>query len=177
MTDLIEHKFSLSDNQKKKLGQSIKNKTDLTLRLASNNLVGDIPILLTKTQKNKVLKSLNLQHGVDLKLSKFQLQKLTKHGGFLPLLPLIMAGIGAIGSLAAGGAQIAKAVNQSKTNTNLLNETKRHNEMIENKLITGKGCDKKYKVCKTCNGKGRCASRRKGSGLFLGGRPLPIRVV
>ena len=158
MINYIEHKFNLSDNQKKKLGDALKNKKDLKLRLSSSNLVGDIPILLNKSQKTKVLKSLNMKHGCDLNLSKTQIQQLTKHGGFLPLLPLILGGLSAIGSLAAGGSQIAKAINQSKSNKLQLDETKRHNEMIENKLIKGSS----YKVCKSCNGKG----------LFLGKRPI-----
>jgi hypothetical protein len=93
-----------------------------------------------------------------LELSNAQLQQLKKHGGFLPLLPLILGGLSAVGSLAAGGSQIAKAVNQAKANERELQETKRHNEMVESKLFSGKGL---YKKCTVC----------KGKGLFLGRSP------
>ena len=153
----IEHKFNLSDNQRGKLGKAIKNKTSLKIRLSTNNLQGGIPLLLTKMQKANVLKAINNKNGIDLNLSKTQLDKLTKHGGFLPLLPLILGGISAIGSLAAGSSQIAKAVNQAKTNAQQLLETKRHNELMEAKMGTGA-----YKKCNKCNGKG----------LFLAQRPM-----
>jgi hypothetical protein len=155
MTEYTEHKINLSDNQKKNLGKALRNKTSLKIRLSNNNLNGTIPILLTKSQKSSIDKSIKNKTGLELSLSQKQINSLMKHGGFLPLLPLILGGISAIGSLAAGGSQIAKAVNQAKTNAKELSETKRHNEMIENKLISGKSL---YSKCKSCNGKG----------LFLG---------
>lgn len=151
----IEHKVNLKDNQKRKLGNAIKNKESVTLRISKTNLNGDIPILLTKSQKSNVDKAIQNKTGIDLKLTNAQLQKLKRHGGFLPLLPLILGGLSAIGSLVAGGSQIAKAVNQAKANERQLQETKRHNEMMESKLLAGKGL---YKKCDKCQGKG----------LFLG---------
>jgi len=153
-----EHKINLSKNQKKNLGKAIKNKKSLTLRLSKNNLNGDIPILLTNAQKNNINKAIKNKTGIDLNLSNTQLQNLKKHGGFLPLLPLILGGLSAVGSLAAGGSQIAKAINQAKANERQLSETKRHNEMMESKLFSGKGL---YKKCAKCHGKG----------LFLGRSP------
>ncbi len=76
------------------------------------------------TQKNKIIKAINKNTGIDINLSKTQLQKLKKHGGFLPFLPLILGGLSAIGSLVAGFSQKAKAVNQAKTNERQLQETK-----------------------------------------------------
>ena len=119
---------------------------------------GDVPILLTKSQKTNIDKAIQNKAGINLELSNAQLQQLKKHGGFLPLLPLILGGLSAVGSLAAGGSQIAKAVNQAKANERELQETKRHNEMIESKLLSGKGL---YKKCTVCQGKG----------LFLGRSP------
>jgi hypothetical protein len=154
----IEHKISLTENQKKNLDSALKNKKPLSIRLSKNSLNGDIPILLTKSQKNKVDQAIKNKTGIDLKLSSAQLQKLLKHGGFLPLLPLILGGLSAVGSLAAGGSQIAKAVNQAKTNEKQLAESKRHNEMMESKLFSGKGL---YKECTKCHGRG----------VFLGKSP------
>jgi hypothetical protein len=154
----IEHKVNLTENQKKNLGKAIKNKQSLTFRLSKNSLNGDIPLLLTQTQINNINKAIKNKTGIDLKLSNSQLQKLKKYGGFLPLLPLILGGLSAVGSLAAGGSQIAKAVNQAKANERQLEESKRHNEMMESKLFSGKGL---YKKCDKCHGKG----------LFLGKSP------
>ena len=135
----IEHKVNLTKNQMKNLGNAIKNKKPVTLRISKNNLNGDVPILLTKSQKTNVDKAIQNKAGINLELSNAQLQQLKKHGGFLPLLPLILGGLSAVGSLAAGGSQIAKAVNQAKANERELQETKRHNEMMESKLLDGKG--------------------------------------
>ena len=155
----IEYKINLTENQKKKLGNALKNKKPLSLSLSKNSLNGDIPILLTKSQKSNIDKAVQNRNGIDLTLSNTQLQKLKKHGGFLPLLPLILGGLSAVGSLAAGGSQIAKAINQSKANEKQLQESKRHNEIMESKLFSGKGL---YKKCNACHGKG----------LFLGKAPI-----
>lgn len=54
-----------------------------------------------------------------------------KTGGFLPILPAIFAGLSALGGLAGGAAGIAKAVNDSKAATQKLQESQRHNKMME----------------------------------------------
>lgn len=54
-----------------------------------------------------------------------------KSGGFLPLIPAILAGLSTIGSLATGSAAIASAVNKSKAAQNQLSEQKRHNQLLE----------------------------------------------
>jgi len=53
-----------------------------------------------------------------------------KTGGIIPLLPLL-AGLGAIGSLAGGASQVAKAVIKSKNAAKQLDELKRHNKNME----------------------------------------------
>lgn len=54
-----------------------------------------------------------------------------KRGGFLPLLPAIFAGLSALGGLAGGAAGIVKAVNEAKDATKKLQESERHNQMME----------------------------------------------
>jgi hypothetical protein len=54
-----------------------------------------------------------------------------KTGGFLPLLPAIFAGLSALGGLAGGAAGIAKAVNDSRAATQKLQESQRHNKLME----------------------------------------------
>lgn len=74
-----------------------------------------------------------------------------KRGGILPLIP-IFAGLSALGSLAGGAAGIAKAVNDSKNAQKNLEESKRHNKLMET-IALGKGLYiKPYK---------------KGAGLYL----------
>lgn len=74
-----------------------------------------------------------------------------KTGGILPLIP-IFAGLSALGSLAGGAAGIAKAVNDYQSTKKNLQESERHNRMMESVAI-GKGLYiKPYK---------------KGQGLFL----------
>lgn len=64
---------------------------------------------------------------------------LPKIGGFLPLLP-ILAGLSAVGSLGGGAAAVVKAINQSKTAKQQLEENKRHNQAMEGiKIKEGKG--------------------------------------
>lgn len=75
-----------------------------------------------------------------------------KQGGVLPLIPLF-AGLSAIGSLAGGAAGIATAVNKAKTAQKKLIESKRHNKMMEDIALKGKGLYLK--------------PYRKGLGLYL----------
>lgn len=60
-----------------------------------------------------------------------------KTGGFLPLIPLF-AGLSALGALSGGAAGIAKAVNDAKAAQRSLNESERHNKVME-AIALGKG--------------------------------------
>jgi hypothetical protein len=89
------------------------------------------------------------------KLRVPRLIPIPKSGGFLPLIP-IFAGLSALGSLAGGAAGIAKAVNDYKTAKKNLNESERHNKMMES-IALGKGLHiKPYK-----SGKGLCIKASK----------------
>lgn len=74
-----------------------------------------------------------------------------KSGGFLPLIP-IFAGLSALGSLAGGAAGIAKAVNDAKAAQRSLQESERHNKMME-AVALGKGL--------------YIRPHKKGAGLYL----------
>lgn len=60
-----------------------------------------------------------------------------KVGGILPLIP-IFAGLSALGALSGGAAGIAKAVNDSRSARQELEEHKRHNKTMES-IALGKG--------------------------------------
>jgi len=61
-----------------------------------------------------------------------------KNGGILPLIPLIIGGIAAAGSVAGGTAGIVQAVNKNKAEKAALEEQKRHNRELE-KAARGDG--------------------------------------
>ena len=83
MTTYIEYSVKLTDGQKSKLASAIKNKTALTLRLKHSHLRGSDELMLTKSQINKIKKSLANGTGSDIKISKTQIRRSVKHGGKL----------------------------------------------------------------------------------------------
>lgn len=62
-----------------------------------------------------------------------------KSGGFLPLLPAIFGGLTALGALAGGASQIARAVKDSKAANEQMIEAKRHNKAMECIALGQKG--------------------------------------
>ena len=84
MTQYFEWKVKLTDNQKIKLADSMKNKCPLTLRIKYLDLLEkDDKLLVTMRQLNKIEKALDKRKGIDLKISKEQIRKMAKHGGNL----------------------------------------------------------------------------------------------
>ena len=112
---------TLTAGQIKKIKTAHDTRLGVTIKILKRNLKGNDKIYLTESQINKIKHAVS---GVQLKLSKSQLDYMEKVGGFLPLLAAIPAIIGAIGGLAGG---VASAVNSSRQT----NEQKRHNEELE----------------------------------------------
>ena len=83
MTTYLEYHVNLSDGQKENLAKAMKTGSELTLRLKNNQLSGGDELMLTKTQVNKIQKSVANKTGVDIKISKTQIRKSVKHGGSL----------------------------------------------------------------------------------------------
>ena len=148
----IPYGLTLTNLQKQSLGRAIQDKTNITLRLSNDQLHGDDKLALTQSQINKIAKHKNENIGMNLKLTKTQLQKMKKMGGFLPLIPLILAGLSALGGLAGGAASIAKTVQDKQANAAALEETQRHNREVE-KQLQGSGIS--------------CCPKCRGSGLYL----------
>ena len=69
MTTYIEYGVTLTDGQKSKLTSAIRNNTPLTLRLKHSHLRGSDELMLTKSQINKIKKSLANGIGTDIKIS------------------------------------------------------------------------------------------------------------
>ena len=90
MTQYNSLNVKLSNSQLNKLKSSIKNETDVVLRISSN-MVGDSndntnfphELLLTNRQVANICKAFAKNTSIDIKLSKTQLSKMIKSGGFL----------------------------------------------------------------------------------------------
>ena len=85
MTSYTPHGLKISDNQKEKIKLAIKNNEAVTIRVED---IGDDILALTTTQINKINRAFEEGKGVNIKLSKQQLNHNKDHvtGGFIGLL-------------------------------------------------------------------------------------------
>ena len=74
---------NLSQGQAEKLKKAYETNSAITLRLSKNELKGANELMLTKTQINKINKTMNSGTGVDIKISKTQIRKAIQKGGRL----------------------------------------------------------------------------------------------
>ena len=74
----------LTEGQKENLARAFKNRSPITIRLKNDQLKGNFPLLLTKTQINRINKA--DKTGVDINISKKQRSAQSKNGGFLGAL-------------------------------------------------------------------------------------------
>ena len=100
MTQYNSLNVKLSNSQLNKLKSATKNETEVVLRLSSN-MIGDNEtnfthkLLLTDRQVSNLRKAFTNNSSTDIKLSKTQLSKMIKSGGFLGKLlgPLLKTGL------------------------------------------------------------------------------------
>ena len=102
MTQYNSLNVKLSNSQLNKLKSSIKNETDVVLRISSN-MVGNSndntnfphELLLTNRQVANIRKAFANHSSTDIKLSKTQLSKMIQSRGFLGRLlgPLLKTGL------------------------------------------------------------------------------------
>ena len=102
MTQYNSLNVKLSNSQLNKLKSSIKNETDVVLRISSN-MVGNSndntnfphELLLTNRQVANIRKAFANHTSTDIKLSKTQLSKMIQSGGFLVRIlgPLLKTGL------------------------------------------------------------------------------------
>ena len=134
----ISHGLNLTDNQLEKIIRASQNKQGVVVRITKDNLNGNLhKIPLTKTQINRITKAKN---GLNLSLSSSQLKYLKKSGGLLPLLallPLIFAGLGAVGGVAGGVASAVSSAKNDSAAAAQVAEMERHNREIESQLKSG----------------------------------------
>ena len=102
MTQYSSLNVKLSNSQLNKLKSSIKNETDVVLKISSNmagnsndNINFCHELLLTNRQVENIRKAFAKNTSTDIKFSKTQLSKMTQSGGFLAGLlgPLLKTGL------------------------------------------------------------------------------------
>jgi len=130
--------LNMSKQQLAKVLKAADKGASVTIRLKKNNLHGNQLLPLTKTQVNRIKKSIERNTGLDLTFSVAQLKHCKKlgekSGGFLPLLtllPLLFGGLGAAGAVAGGTAGIVNSVKNARAQNAAQVETERHNRAIE----------------------------------------------
>ena len=107
MTQYYSYNIGLTTGQKDKLLDAYKKREKITLRIGNDQLTGNYKVLLTKTQINRIKKSLNENRGVDLTFSQTQMRK--QIGGFLrpiirSILPIVKGPAMKLASNLASGA-------------------------------------------------------------------------
>lgn len=153
--------LSLTQGQKESLGKAAHARVGVTIRLSHEQLHGEDTLGLTKRQIAHLEKKRAANAGADLNISKTQLAA-QKTGGFLPLLPLILGGLAAAGSIAGGAAGIAKAVDDKKAAARAQAEVERHNREVEKQLAAGSG------LFLTPSTGAACAPNARGQGSTWG---------
>ena len=120
----IEYTIDLTANQQKKIINAYKNKTGVKIRVSNANLHsnGNLNVLLTNRQIQKINKAKALGQGVEINFSKTQLQK---QGGFLSsllnlgklVLPFLAKKVIPTLGLAAASGAIQGATNKKVQNS------------------------------------------------------------
>ena len=147
MTQYNSLNVKLSNSQLNKLKSSIKNETDVVLRISSN-MVGDsndntnfpYELLLTNRQVANVRKAFAKNTSIDIKLSKTQLSKMIQSEGFLgnllgelagplmkvavPLAKNVLAPLGISAAMSAIDGSIKKKMLGSGTATLIISNDK-----------------------------------------------------
>ena len=116
MTQYFPYGVKLSQGQIQKLSRAYTNRLPITLRLEKSDLKGNkgksdgfTELMLTKTQIKRIQKAMNMNKGVEIKISKTQIRKVLKHGGGLwsslagLALPLAKKAVGPLASGALSG--------------------------------------------------------------------------
>ena len=152
MTTYHPYKIDLSRGQKKKLLKAIRSNCAITLRLDQDQTTGIDELMLTTNQIKRIKKAVDLDTGVELRISKTQIRKVTRQGGslFSAVVPLARTlaptlaktlGLSALAGLASEGAsQVAKKISGKGAMTGgFLIPQDKIQKLIDNKhLLTNK---------------------------------------
>ncbi|CAH1976629.1 unnamed protein product [Acanthoscelides obtectus] len=105
-----------------------KDSFSSAIKQIGKRVVDQKPITFEEAILVALREAQNLKKGV--KKPPNRIVKIPKKGGILPLIP-IFAGLSVLGALSGGAAGIAKAVNDAKSAKQQLQESQRHNKMME----------------------------------------------
>ena len=134
----ISHGLNLTDNQLENIIRASQNEQGVVVRITKNNPNRNLhKIPLTLTQINRITKA---ENGLNLFLSTSQLQYLKKSGGLSPLLallPLIFAGLGAVGGVTGGVVSAVSSTKNASAAAAQIAGMERHNREIESQLKSG----------------------------------------
>lgn len=104
----------MSEGQKKKLATAFNKMAPIKIKFSNTQLKkqGNMPIMVTKSQMNRIDKAKKDNKGMMLSISLAQMRAMKKEGGILPfLIPIAIAGASALatGALSAlGGLAVNK---------------------------------------------------------------------
>ena len=166
MTQYNSLNVKLSNSQLNKLKSSIKNETDVVLRISSNmignsndNINFPYELLLTNRQVANIRKAFANHSSADIKLSKTQLSKMIQSGGFLgkllgklagplmkvamPLAKNVLAPLGLSASMSAIDGGIKKKMLGSGTTTLIIS-----NDEMDDILKIVKSLENSYVLLK-----------------------------
>ena len=148
MVEYSKVNAKLTDAQLKILKTAVKDKTGTTLRMSSKRLdVNDLPheLLLTTRQKTKLINAFNNNMSTNLRLSKAQISKIIKSGGFLgslltklagplmkvaiPLAKNVLAPLGITAAASAIDARIQKKIHGLGTTTLIISNQEMNDVM------------------------------------------------
>ena len=79
----IKYGVNLSTGQRNKLAKALSIRSAITIRLTKSDLTGSDDLMLTKTQLKRIQKAMKNNTGVDLKISKTQINHIVQKGGSL----------------------------------------------------------------------------------------------
>ena len=169
MVEYSKINCKLTNVQLNNLKRAVKSNEGVTLRLSSKNFSKDeVPyeLLLTTRQNTKLRNDLNNNSAIDIKLSKAQIKKLIKSGGFLckllsklagplmkvamPLAKNVLALLGLTAAMSAINESIQKKIHGSGvkliTEQEDIKDIMKIIEELENSNILLKGASKTIKI-------------------------------
>lgn len=89
----LRYNVSLTKGQKEKMMRSYQKRAPFALRLKNSQLTGSDPLMLTKTQINRIKKSKGNGSGTDLRISSVQMRSQDGGSLFSTLMPIAKAAL------------------------------------------------------------------------------------
>lgn len=124
--------LDLSNYHIKKIDSAFRRKSDVSIQLKNNQLSGKHKLQLSDRQINNIEKSKRNKTGIRLKLKYSQLRE-NHAGGFIQAIIAALPWITAMGAAVSTASSITNTILNKKSETQKLEEQKRHNKVLEGK--------------------------------------------